>query len=212
MGNLELVGSFEDAEKALDFLNNNEVDIIFLDVEMPNVSGFQLLDQMTYMPKVILTTGKVDYAFDAFEYGVVDYLKKPITFKRFQEAIEKINFQARIDSVENNNKNPDVKMEEIFIKSDGKLTRISFQDILYIESIGDYVKYITANKNYIALSTLKAVEKKMVGNGFMKVHRSYIVNLHKIKDIKDNTLVIEGKVIPISRSYQSDVKDRINVV
>ncbi len=85
-------------------------------------------------------------------------------------------------------------------------------DILYIESVGDYVKYFTVAKNYMTLSTLKAVEEKMAGNEFIKVHRSYIVNLHKIKDIQDNTLVIEGKVIPISRSFQSEVKSRINVV
>lgn len=212
LGYLEVVGSFEDAQSALTYLHTHEIDIIFLDVEMPNLSGFQLLDQMMYMPKVILTTAKIDYAFDAFEYGVLDYLKKPISFKRFQEAIDKIKFSANIDSAEITNTKQEVKLEEIFIKSDGKLTRLNFQDILYIESVGDYVKYFTANKNYIALSTLKSVEEKMSGNGFMKVHRSYIVNLRKIKDIQDNTLVIDGKVIPISRSFQSDVKNRINVM
>jgi DNA-binding LytR/AlgR family response regulator len=212
LGDLEVAGSFEDAESALEYLHKNEIDIIFLDVEMPGISGFQLLDQMMYMPKVILTTSKTDYAFDAFQYGVADYLKKPITFNRFQEALNKIKNSLNKEPQPLANLTPDDKLKEIYIKSDGKLTRLSFQEILYIESVGDYVKYITATKNYIALSTLKAVEEKMEGNGFMKVHRSYIVNLHKIKDIQDNTLVIEGKVIPISRSYQSEVKSRINVV
>lgn len=212
LGNLEVSGSFENAELALEYLHKNEVDIILLDVEMPGISGFQLLDQMMYMPKVILTTAKTDYAFDAFEYGVVDYLKKPITYKRFEEAIEKIKFEAPIAPMPEPAKSHSIKSEEIFIKADGKLTRLNYQDILYIESVGDYVKYFTAAKNYITLSTLKAVEEKMAGNGFLKVHRSYIVNLHKIKDIQDNTLVIDGKVIPISRSHQSDVKSRINVM
>jgi DNA-binding LytR/AlgR family response regulator len=213
-GDLEICGSFEDAETALAHLQKNEVDILFLDIEMPDISGFQLLDQLLFMPKVILTTSKTDYAFDAFQYGVVDYLKKPFAFNRFNESIAKIreSFKTKIESVlikapENNN-----NQEEIFIKADGKLTRLNFQEILYIESLGDYVKYFTSTKNYVTLSTLKAVEEKMCSNNFMKVHRSYIVNLQKIKDIQDNTLVIEGKVIPISKSYKSDVMNRINVV
>ncbi len=212
LGDLEVTGSFEDAETALKYLDKNEIDIIFLDVEMPNLSGFQLLDQMIYKPKVILTTSKIDYAFDAFQYGVVDYLKKPITFSRFQEALNKIKISITIDPATISDKSADGSLEDIFIKSDGKLIRLSFRDILYIESLGDYVKYFTSTKNYIALCTLKAVEEKMGNNGFMKVHRSFIVNMNKIKDIQDNTLVIEGKVIPISRSFQSEVKSRINVV
>lgn len=211
-GDLELTGSFEDANMALQYLHKNEIDIIFLDVEMPNLSGFQLLDQILYMPKVILTTSKTDYAFDAFQYGVVDYLKKPIIFNRFKEAVDKTKHSINKEYQSFQNKVQEVNLKEIYIKSDGKLTRLNFEDILYIESIGDYVKYFTAAKNYLALSTLKAVEERVTGNGFMKVHRSYIVNLQKIKDIQDNTLVIDGKVIPISRSFQSEVKNRINVV
>jgi two-component system, LytTR family, response regulator LytT len=211
-GGLEVKGSFENAETALNYLHKNEVDILFLDVEMPNLSGFQLLDQLLYMPRVILTTSKTDYAFDAFQYGVADYLKKPITFNRFQEAIAKLKESVNNTAVTAAAKPTDTVMDEIFIKSDGKLTRLNFQEILYIESLGDYVKYFTATKNYVTLSTLKAVEEKMVGNKFMKVHRSYIVNLQKIKDIQDNTLVIEGKVIPISKSLKSEVMNRINVV
>lgn len=211
-GDLEVKGSFENAETALDYLHKNEIDILFLDVEMPDLSGFQLLDQLLYMPKVILTTSKTDYAFDAFQYGVADYLKKPITFNRFQEAIAKLKESVNNTAVTAAVKPTDTVIDEIFIKSDGKLTRLNFQEILYIESLGDYVKYFTSTKNYVTLSTLKAVEEKMVGNKFMKVHRSYIVNLQKIKDIQDNTLVIEGKVIPISKSLKSEVMNRINVV
>lgn len=211
-GNLQLSGTFEDAVTALDYLQKNEIDILFLDVEMPNVSGFQLLDQLSYMPKVILTTSKTDHAFNAFEYGVTDFLKKPVTFNRFQEAVIKITeslIEKRLQPVL---KIPAINLEEIFIKSDGKLTRLNFQEILYIESLGDYVKYFTSTKNYVTLSTLKAVEQKMSSINFMKVHRSYIVNLQKIKDIQDNSLVIEGKVIPISKSFKSEVMSRINVV
>jgi DNA-binding LytR/AlgR family response regulator len=211
MGDLEVAGSFEDAGSALVYLHKNEIDILFLDVEMPDVSGFQLLDQMLYLPKVILTTSKTDYAFDAFQYGVADYLKKPISYNRFQEAVTKIK-DSLTKKIMPAVKAANVGLDEIFIKADGKLTRLNFQEILYIESLGDYVKYFTATKNYVTLSTLKAVEEKIVGNKFMKVHRSYIVNLQKIKDIQDNTLVIEGNVIPISKSLKSEVMSRINVV
>jgi DNA-binding LytR/AlgR family response regulator len=209
-GELEVAGSFEDAGTALQYLNKNEIDILFLDVEMPGVTGFQLMDQLLYMPKVILTTSKTDYAFDAFQYGVFDYLKKPIPFNRFQETINKIKETITSDTAPDKTK--EAMLEEIFIKADGKLTRLNFQEILYIESLGDYVKYFTASRNYVTLSTLKAVEQKMSGSKFMKVHRSYIVNIQKIKDIQDNSLVIDGKVIPISKSFKSEVMSRINVV
>lgn len=204
-GSLEVTGSFPCADTALEYLESNEIDILFLDVEMPGSSGFQLLDQLLYMPKIILTTSKTDYAFDAFQYNVADYLKKPFTYARFQESILKV-----IDR--DTNAKSEVRQEDIFIKSEGKFTRLNYQDILYIESVGDYVKYITASKHYLTHSTLKAVEEKMNREHFMKVHRSYIVNLHKIKDIQDYSLVIEGKVIPISKLHRPDVMQRINLI
>ncbi len=204
-GTLEVMGLFPDSESALNYLANNEIDILFLDVEMPGNTGFELLDKLLYMPKVILTTSKTEYAFNAFQYNVTDYLKKPIAFNRFQDSINKIT-----ESLKNTTVEPTV--DDIFIKAEGKFIRLSYQDILYIESMGDYVKYFTLAKYYLTHSTLKAVEEKMNTKQFIKVHRSYIVNLRKIKDIQDNSLVIEGKVIPISKSLKSGVMDRINVV
>ena len=204
-GSLELIESFSDSELALSFLASNEIDILFLDVEMPGITGFELLDKLQYMPKVVLTTSKTDYAFDAFQYNVTDYLKKPISYNRFQESIAKITESLNNTIVETN-------MEDIFIKTDGKFIRLSYQDILYIESMGDYVKYFTLAKHYLAHSTLKAVEEKMNPKQFMKVHRCYIVNMSKIKDIQDNTIVIDSKVIPISKALKPDVMTRINAV
>jgi DNA-binding LytR/AlgR family response regulator len=204
-GNLEVACSFPSAATALEFLKLNEIDILFLDVEMPDITGFQLLDQLQYMPKIILTTSKTDYAFDAFQYNVADYLKKPFTFNRFQEAVSKVIDKDVVTKTE-------PKQDDIYIKSEGKFTRLNYHDILYIESVGDYVKYITNSKHYLTHSTLKAVEEKMNRDHFMKVHRSYIVNLHKIKDIQDYSLVIEGKVIPISKVHKPDVMQRIKVV
>ncbi len=204
-GGLNVIGIFQGTDEAMEFLKQNETDILFLDVEMPGSTGFQLLDVLTYMPKVVLTTSKTDYAFDAFQYNVSDYLKKPINYIRFQESVNKITELLNKTVKEKEN-------EDIFIKSDGKLTRLNLNDILYIESMGDYVKYFTAAKNYLTLSTLKAIESKMTNSAFMKVHRSFIVNLKKIKDIQDYTLVIDGKVIPISKNLKSEVMERINVI
>lgn len=204
-GNLEMMGSFSDAETAFNFLKCNEIDILFLDVEMPGENGFGLLDKLLYMPKVILTTSKTDYAFDAFQYNVSDYLKKPFSFNRFQESINKVaeaNDKVKVETAK----------EDFFIKTEGKFIRLNYQDILYIESLGDYVKYFTDSKFYLTHSTLKAVEEKMKTKYFMKVHRSYIVNLNKIKDIQDNSIVINGKVIPISKSMKPEVMGRINIV
>lgn len=203
-GILNVVGSFPDSESALEYLNKNEVDILFLDVEMPGDSGFQLLDKLLVMPKVILTTAKTDYAYNAFQYNVTDYLKKPFTYTRFQEAIGKAAESFAEKKVPQ-------KVEDIFIKSDGKLTRLNYEDILYIESVGDYVKYCTPEKKYITHSTLKAVEEKMDKVHFMKVHRSYIVNLRKIRNIQDNTLSIGDSIIPISKVLKTEVMGRINL-
>lgn len=203
-GKITVAGSFPDSDSALEYLQSNETDIIFLDVEMPGDSGFQLMDKLQVMPQVILTTAKTDYAYDAFQYSVIDYLKKPFSFARFQEAVNKVADPAK-------EKKQEVKEEDIFIKSDGKFTRLNYEDILYIESLGDYVNYCTKDKKYITHSTLKAVEEKIDGQNFMKVHRSYIVNLRKINDIQDYTLLIGGVVIPISKVLKNLVMGRINI-
>lgn len=204
-GNLTVVGSFPDSESALTFLAANEIDVLFLDVEMPDVSGFQLLDRLMYTPKIILTTSKTDYAFDAFQYNVTDYLKKPIPYNRFQESMRKI-----MDGMNKSIVKP--ISEDVFIKTDGKFIRLSYHDILYIESVGDYVRYFTPARQYLTHSTLKAVEEKMSPKHFIKVHRSYIVNMSKIKDIQDNSIVIDSKVIPISKAMKPLVMTRINAI
>jgi DNA-binding LytR/AlgR family response regulator len=205
----ELVGSFPNAEEALEFLQQNQVELIFLDVEMPGINGFQLLDQLTYTPYVILTSSKTEYAFTAFEYSVTDFLRKPIGYKRFQEMSDKVIKQYELSN--NTTQTEMVAEDDIFIKSDGKLVRLSLYDILYIECLGDYLKYITGNKNYVTYATIKSVEERMNKQLFMKVHRSYIVNIKKIQDIQDNSILINGKVIPISRSHKSDLMQRLKL-
>ncbi|MBC7848306.1 MAG: response regulator transcription factor [Chitinophagaceae bacterium] len=206
-GLLEVKGHFTNVADALTFLNANTVDLLFLDVEMPGATGFELLDQLGYTPKVILTTSKAEYAYDAFEYSVIDFLKKPFTYQRFSEALQKAVAKDNATAVAEATAD-----DHIFIKSDGKLVRLNNDDILYIESMGDYVKFVTAEKKYITHNTIKALEEKVNKSSFMKVHRSYIVNLTKIDDIRENDLFIKGTEIPISKAHKQDVLKRLNII
>jgi DNA-binding LytR/AlgR family response regulator len=204
-GIIDVQAHFLNAEDALVFLSENLVDLIFLDVEMPGASGFELLDQLVYSPQVILTTSKTEYAYDAFQYNVTDYLKKPFTYQRFLESIQKVEKKKEEDNTASDD-------DHIFIKSDGKLIRLQNDDILYIESMGDYVKFFTADKKYITLNTIKNLETKVDPLRFMKVHRSYIVNLSRIDDIQENMLYIKGSMIPISKAHKAKVMQKINVI
>lgn len=204
-GMVDVKGHFPNVAEALDFLNRNSVDLLFLDVEMPGATGFDLLDQLAYSPQVILTTSKPEYAFNAFEYHVTDFLKKPFTYQRFLEALQKLNLPSE-------NGNGAAEEDHIFIKSDGKLVRLNYSDILFIESMGDYVKFVTGDKKYITHNTIKNLEEKVSKQHFMKVHRSYIININKIDDIRENDLFIKGNEIPISKAHRSDVMKRLNII
>ena len=208
-GQLSVKGHFAGVPQALEFLNSHVVDLIFLDVEMPGATGFDLLDQIAYSPKVILTTSKAEYAFDAFEYNVTDFLKKPFTYQRFLDALKKIP-PAAPEVAENTI--TETGTDHIFIKSDGKLIRLNNEDILYIESMGDYVKFVTGEKKYITHNTIKNLEEKVSKQSFIKVHRSYIINIDKISNIRENGLFISGKEIPISKAHKQEVLKRLNII
>jgi DNA-binding LytR/AlgR family response regulator len=204
-GIVDVEAHFLNAEDALDYLSDNLVDLIFLDVEMPGASGFELMDRLVYTPQVILTTSKTEYAYDAFQYNVTDYLKKPFTYQRFLESLQKVEKKKQESEGEGDN-------DHIFIKADGKLVRLQNDDILYIESMGDYVKFITAEKRYITHNTIKNLETKVDAQRFMKVHRSYIVNMSRVDDIQENTLYIRGNMVPISKSHKARVLQKIRVI
>jgi DNA-binding LytR/AlgR family response regulator len=205
-GLLKFEGHFLNVPDALEFLDNNKVDLIFLDVEMPGATGFDLLDNLTFKPKIILTTSKTEYAFNAFQYNVDDYLKKPFTYKRFIESVQKIQ-KAEPESA------PATKeTDHLFIKVDTKLVKLVNNDILFVESMGDYVKFVTAAKKYVTLNTLKNLEEKLNKSTFLKVHRSYIVNIAKIDDLQGNTIYIQGNEVPIGKGHREEVLKRLNIV
>ena len=205
-GQVDVQAHFPNVQEALVYLNQHSVDLLFLDVEIPGATGFDLLDQLAYFPKVVLTTSKREYAYDAFEYNVTDFLKKPFTYQRFLESLQKLTAATPENNISS------TATDHIFIKSDGKLVRLNNDDILYIESMGDYVKFVTGDKKYVTHNTIKNLEEKVNKDCFIKVHRSYIINITKIDDIRENDLFIKGNEIPISKAHRSEVMKRLNII
>ncbi len=209
---LEFCGSFEDAESALVFLEKESIDLIMLDIEMPGMNGLELMDKLPYLPQIIITSSKPEYALEAFEYEVTDFLKKPTTQERFVKSIEKVVERDASLKMRQSNLASSSAANELYVKSDGRYTRLPYSEILYFENVGDYVKVVTPDSSYVIHGALKAIYAKLDYPRFLKVHRSFIVNLDKIVDIEDNSLVIAKKMIPISRAHKPVLMDNLNIL
>lgn len=206
---IDLIESVETAEEALTCLEEDQhIDLILLDIEMPGMSGLDLLERIPYLPQIIFTTGNKEYAYEAYEYNITDFLKKPVSADRFKKAIQKV---FAIEDQRNAIATASAA-HELYIKSEGKHVRLGYEDIHYFENVGDYIKAVTSHGNYIFYETMKGLDGKIKNPRFLKVHRSYIINMGKIKDIEDNTIVIEQKVIPVSRAYKSVLLSSINLM
>lgn len=223
---IDVVGVFTDAMSAYRFLAEERVDLIFLDIEMPDFSGIDLVRQLHTPPAVIFISSKEDYAVKTFDFieTVVDYLLKPVSLARLLKAIERYQrYQIQAEGRDQTMSlvSPSVKKEQIeewqtttskrhlFVKSERKLVRIDLEDLLYVETVGDYSIFKTIDRQYIVHATLKSIDERLASPNFFKVHRSFIVNLDKIKDIEDSNLLIEDKIIPISRAHRSQLLERI---
>jgi DNA-binding LytR/AlgR family response regulator len=206
---LDLVAECEDAEDALTSLNSTQVDLVLLDIEMPGMSGLELIKKLgNTKPLIIFTTAKKDYAVEAFELSVVDYLIKPIALPRFKQAVEKAS-----EALESNKE--EVKVEEqgfVFVKDNGVLKRISIDDILFLEAMGDYVKVHTSQKFHVVHATLKSIEEKLPAAKFIRVHRSYIVAINKIDYIQEGTISIGKTTIPVADTHKSNLNKRLNLL
>jgi DNA-binding LytR/AlgR family response regulator len=206
---LTVIEEFSNAIEALKYLNTNQVDVIFLDIHMPTFSGFDFIQTLKSPPKIILTTSDKNFALKAFDYEcIVDYLVKPIPQKRFNKAIEKLSSKEdfSIDRLKKENFN------FLYVSIDRRLVKIALPKIYFIEAKGDYINIKTANKSYIVHSTLKNIEDKLPENTFLKIHRSYIINIEEIVDIEDNSVLIQKSVIPISRSKKNELMKRLNLL
>ena len=215
INNLNVLEEFPNAIQAIKYLNQNKVDLIFLDIHMPDFTGFDFIQTLKNPPKIILTTSDPNFAIQAFEYDcIVDYLVKPITPERFQKAVQKA--EAKQDTVVSTSKKTE-KIEtstgnDLYVNIDRRLIKIDIPSIYLIEAKGDYINVKTEDKNYTVHSTLKKIEQKLPDNLFLKVHRSYIINIKKIIDIEDNSVLIKRDVIPVSRSNRPELMKRLNLL
>jgi DNA-binding LytR/AlgR family response regulator len=196
---LEVIGTFNSAIDAMQFLIANTVDVIFLDIQMPKLTGLEMLKTMAVKPMVIITTAHHEYALEGFALDVKDYLLKPFSFDRFMQAVNKCVQQVQAHAPANVD-------EYIIIKQDKKFHKLHFAEIIYIESIGDYVKYFTKDKTYMSLQTIKSLESHLPENLFLRVHKSYIISIDHIQSFYGNIIEITNKEIPIGEAYKPKVK------
>jgi DNA-binding LytR/AlgR family response regulator len=206
---LTIAGECSDAVEAYEFLRANPVDILLLDIEMPGMTGLELVRNLgDQRPLIIFTTAKRDYAVEAFDLNVADYIVKPVTPARFIQAMEK----AREILESNKEEIKWTNDEFIFIRDSNIVRRLKLDDILYAEAMGDYVKVYTPNKFYAIHTTLKTVEERLPADGFLRVHRSYLVALNKIDTIQDGALIVAGKPLPVADAYRKTLNARLNIL
>jgi DNA-binding LytR/AlgR family response regulator len=207
-GLLEVIGECRDALEAHQQITKHTPDLVFLDIEMPGMTGIELLRSLPKKPLIIFTTSNKDYALEAFELNVVDYLLKPVTLPRLLQAIEKAREVVQRDNTEVNT----IDEDYIFIRDNGILKKIRLEEILWIEAMGDYIKIYTPGKWHIVHTTLKAVEEKIRSSKLMRIHRSYIVALDKIDTIEDGVLNIMNTPIPVAESYRGQLIRKLKLL
>ncbi len=198
---LDLVAEFDNGVSAVSFLRQQEVDVLFLDINMPKLSGIDLIKSLSHPPKTILTTAYSEYALDGYELDVVDYLLKPFSFERFLKAVNKVS--ALLESEQ-----ASVESKSLIIKADGKTYRIEEEEILFVESLGDYVTLHTTAEKLTFNQSLKSFLEKLSPGSFIRVHKSFVVALSKINYVEGNMISIGEKEIPIGNAFKEQFKAR----
>jgi len=204
---VEIVATFTNPLKAYGVLEQEKVDVIFLDINMPQMTGFTFIENLNYKPLIVITTAYREYAVKSFELNVLDYLVKPIPFTRFLKTMNKVYQQLYIT-----NTTHDANLQQephIFLKVNKKLIKVNLNDILYIESLKDYIKVITSLGDYVVHKSLSAITEELPQSNFIRVHRSYSISINKIEALEGNTIEIASRKIPIGRNYLKITKERI---
>lgn len=204
---LSLTEVFNNSVEAANFLRTNapEVDLIFLDIEMPDMTGIELLDTLQDLPPVILVSSKEQYAVKAFEYKVISYLVKPVDYSKFLKAVGRVfkQYEAQKGG----------ELDYLFVKENGLLTKVSNADILYFAALGDYVQVHVKGRIYTISSTMKNLEEKLSHNkNFVRVHRSYMINLNFLENFDAEVAVVANKVIPIGNKYRGSLQNKLNIL
>ena len=203
----EIIGTFNNSLEALDFVNNNTVDALFLDINMPMMTGFELISLLENKPKVVITTAFREFAAESYDLEVLDYLVKPIPLPRFIKCINKITTEYNL---KNNIKTETVRTDShIFIKVDKKMMKINIDEILFIEGMKEYIKVVTPDKTYITHKSLTSQSEELPTDRFMRIHKSYTIALDKVKSIEGNRVQIHTYTLPIGRNFSKNVKVKI---
>jgi len=208
INSINLVAECKNAIEAFNILNSENIDLIFLDINMPDISGLSFAKSINSNIKIIFTTAYREYAVDGFDLNAVDYLLKPISFPRLQQAVNKFITEKNISSNSENIK-PEILNDFIFVRADRKMVKINFSEIKYIESLSDYLKIHLSNNTIITRENITNIESKLAKNNFIRIHRSFIVSIDKINSYTNEFVEINNTTIPISRSYKKDFLERI---
>lgn len=205
----QLLGKCENAIEAMDFLRNQTVDLMVLDIEMPHLTGIDFLKTLPHPPKAIITSANKEYALEGFELNVLDYILKPVSFERFMKAINRF---LSSETSETPDHLPDEKIESgiLYLKENKKMVKLHINDILYIESLKDYVKVYARDKNVVTKQTLQFFEEKLPHETFLRIHKSFIVSVTNIEAFSASTIEIGNKELPIGRMYKDFVLNFLN--
>jgi DNA-binding LytR/AlgR family response regulator len=209
---VNLIGTFANPFEAVGTINNNQVDLIFLDIVMPQISGQDFLKTLYNPPMIIFTTAFKEYAFDGFDYDAIDYLVKPIAFDRFSKAVNKAFQLLKLKNPAEipNEKTPGISHGFLMVKVEYTTIRVNLDDILYIEGLKDYVKIYAEGRLILTKTTMKNIIEKLPSGSFFRVHKSYIISVDKIDMIENSRIVIGNQRIPIGESYRSSFYELIN--
>jgi DNA-binding LytR/AlgR family response regulator len=213
LDNFEVIAECGDAIEAFQSLREKPIDLIFMDIQMPQITGIDFLKTLKHPPKVIITTAFREYALDGFDLDVVDYLLKPITFERFLKAINKF-YLATQDEIQPSPvtiSSSNYEEAYIYIKENKKVVKVYLNEILYIEGLSEYVQIYTQKKKIITKTSMSHMEEKLPEDGFLRIHKSYIVALGKIEAFTASSIEVPGKELPIGRSYKNVVLESLNV-
>jgi two-component system LytT family response regulator len=207
---LKLVEVCSSPVAAMEIIQQQPVDLLFLDIQMPEITGISLLKIMKKKPMVVLTTAYSEYALESYELDVVDYLLKPITFSRFLQAVDKVNSRINASSTQTEKVIPNASQPFIFVKDGTKLVKVMWADIQYIEGLKDYVTIHTKQQKVVSLQRLKSLEEQLPPDQFIRIHNSFIVSLHAIDTIHKNEVHIGTASLPISDSYKKSFRDFVD--